>query len=183
LDWDQLKSLTNRRDHGFDLETAALVFDDPLALTRPDPHPDGNRVRTVGVIGSVTVLSSTPCLNTIQKKATTSGGSSARARQPGEKGKLMKKTASKPLTATQRADLDALAKLPDDQINTRDIPEQLDWSGARRGMLYKPVKKQITLRIDADLIEWFRQHAQGEIGYQTRINDALREYVTQHGKQ
>jgi len=32
------------------------VFDDPLALTKPDPHPDGDRLRTVGVIGAVTVL-------------------------------------------------------------------------------------------------------------------------------
>jgi uncharacterized protein (DUF4415 family) len=95
----------------------------------------------------------------------------------------MKKTANNPLTTTQRADLDALAKLPDDKINTSEMPEQLDWSNARRGMFYKPVKKQITLRIDADLIEWFRQHAPGESGYQTRINEALREYVTQHDKQ
>jgi uncharacterized protein len=54
--WDPDKSRTNKRDHGFDLETAARVFDDPLALTRPDPHPDGDRLRTVGLIGTVTVF-------------------------------------------------------------------------------------------------------------------------------
>jgi uncharacterized protein len=54
--WDPQKNLSNRRDHGFDLETAAQVFDDPLALTRPDPHPDGERLRTVGVIGLMTVF-------------------------------------------------------------------------------------------------------------------------------
>jgi uncharacterized protein len=54
--WDPNKNLTNKRDHGFDLETATAVFDDPLALTRPDPHPDGDRLRTVGVIGAVTVF-------------------------------------------------------------------------------------------------------------------------------
>jgi uncharacterized protein len=32
------------------------VFDDPLALTVPDPHPDGDRLRTVGVIGTATVF-------------------------------------------------------------------------------------------------------------------------------
>jgi uncharacterized protein (DUF4415 family) len=95
----------------------------------------------------------------------------------------MKKSANKPVTAVQLGDLDALAKLPDDKINTSEMPEQLDWSNARRGMFYKPVKKQITLRIDADLIEWFRRNAPGESGYQTRINEALREYVTQHDKQ
>jgi uncharacterized protein (DUF4415 family) len=95
----------------------------------------------------------------------------------------MKKSANKPLTAVQLADLNSLTKLPDDKIDTREMPEQLDWSNAQRGMFYKPMKRQITLRIDADLIEWFRQHAPGESGYQTRINEALREYVTQHGKQ
>jgi uncharacterized protein (DUF4415 family) len=94
----------------------------------------------------------------------------------------MKKARSKPFTARQRADLAALAAMPDDKINTRDIPEQADWVGAKRGMFYRPVKKQITLRIDADLIEWFRQHATSKVGYQTRINEALRAYVVQHAK-
>ena len=54
--WDPTKSGSNKRDHGFDLQTAARVFDDPLAVTMPDPHPDGGRQRTVGVIGSTTVF-------------------------------------------------------------------------------------------------------------------------------
>jgi uncharacterized protein (DUF4415 family) len=93
----------------------------------------------------------------------------------------MKKTANKALTAAQLAKLDALARLPDDEIDTTDIPEQLDWSGSKRGQFYRPVKKQITLRIDADVIEWFRQHTVAD-GYQTRINEALRDYVAQHDK-
>ena len=54
--WDPSKNRRNKRDHGFDLETAARVFDDPLALTKSDPHPDGDRLRTVGVIGGATVF-------------------------------------------------------------------------------------------------------------------------------
>lgn len=91
----------------------------------------------------------------------------------------MKKGTSKALTARQRAELDALAKLPEEQINTRDIPEVRDWSGARRGVFFRPIKKQLTLRIDADLIEWFKAHTPNGEGYQTRINSALREYVAQ----
>jgi uncharacterized protein (DUF4415 family) len=91
----------------------------------------------------------------------------------------MKKQSNKPLTAQQRADLDVVAALPDDQIDTTDIPEQLDWAGAKRGLFYRPIKQQITLRLDADLIAWFRQHT-SDTGYQTRINEALREYVVQH---
>jgi uncharacterized protein (DUF4415 family) len=92
----------------------------------------------------------------------------------------MKKVANKPLTAKQRADLDALAAMPDDKIDTAGLPEQMDWRGAKRGLFYRPIKKQITLRLDADLIEWFRLQSTSDIGYQTRINEALREYVAQH---
>src|SRR5690349_25159941 len=96
-------------------------------------------------------LSSTPG----QKAATKPAASSARERQPHMKGGLMKKATSNRLTAKQRAELEALADLPDDQIDTADIPEARDWSGAKRGLFYRPVKKQLTLRIDADVIAWF----------------------------
>ena len=89
----------------------------------------------------------------------------------------MKKAVSKPLTRTQKAELAALAAMPEDRIDTRDIPEQRDWSGARRGVFFRPVKKQLTLRLDADLIDWFRTHARDGEGYQTSINSALREHV------
>jgi len=92
----------------------------------------------------------------------------------------MKKAVHDHLTPEQRAETDALAALPEDQIDTRDIPEQRDWSDARRGALFRPVEQQITLRLDADLIEWFRRHAGHDEGYQTSINRALREYVTHH---
>ena len=71
----------------------------------------------------------------------------------------------------------ALEALPEDQIDTSDAPEILDWSDARRGAFYRPVKQQITLRLDADIIAWFRTHASGGRGYQTDINGALREHV------
>ena len=53
----------------------------------------------------------------------------------------------------------ALENLPDDQIDTTDAPEILDWSDTRRGVFYRPVKQQITLRIDADIIAWFKAQA------------------------
>ncbi len=86
----------------------------------------------------------------------------------------MKTVHSKALTAAQRAELDLLAAKPDDQIDTGDAPEMRDWSNAKRGVFYRPVKQQLTLRLDADVIDWFKQ--QGE-GYQSRINAALRAHV------
>jgi len=53
----------------------------------------------------------------------------------------MKKAISN-LTAEQKAELEALAALPDDQINADDIPEIMDWSNAQRGLFYRPVKQK-----------------------------------------
>ena len=76
-----------------------------------------------------------------------------------------------------REQLAELEALPDSAIDTSDAPELLDWSGAKRGLFYRPVKQQLTLRLDADVIAWFKSHAKSSEGYQTRINRALREYV------
>ena len=95
----------------------------------------------------------------------------------------MRKVISKTVPPAQKAELDALAKLPDDRINIAALPEQKDWRGAQRGVFFRPVKKQLTLRLDVDLIHWFKTHAPDGEGYQTRINRALREYVSEHDSQ
>ena len=55
-----------------------------------------------------------------------------------------------------------------------DAPEIEAWMVRERGKFYRPLKQQITLRLDKDIIAWFK--AQGD-KYQTRINEALREYI------
>jgi uncharacterized protein (DUF4415 family) len=89
----------------------------------------------------------------------------------------MKKGSSKRLTREQMAELKSVAALPDDAIDTSDAPELLDWSGAKPGLFYRPLKQQLTLRLDADVVAWFKRHTTSNEGYQTRINRALREYV------
>ena len=54
--WDPDKSAANRVKHGLSFETAVLVFDDPLHASKPDPHPDGDRWHTIGLVGSVLLL-------------------------------------------------------------------------------------------------------------------------------
>jgi uncharacterized protein (DUF4415 family) len=73
---------------------------------------------------------------------------------------------------------EVLAAMPESEIDTSEMPEITDWSGAVRG-LFRPVKIPLSLRIDADVIDWFRR--QGE-GYQSRMNAALREHVGRHRK-
>jgi uncharacterized protein (DUF4415 family) len=94
----------------------------------------------------------------------------------------MKKTTSKRLTRAQRAELKSLTALRDEAIDTSDAPELIDWSGARRGLFYRPVKQQLTLRLDADVVAWFKNHTTSDEGYQTRINRALREYVQERAR-
>jgi uncharacterized protein (DUF4415 family) len=45
-----------------------------------------------------------------------------------------------------------------------------DWKDAVQGRFYRPVKKQLTVRIDADVLEWLRSRGNG---YQSRMNLAL----------
>ena len=54
--WDAEKAAGNRAKHGVSFETAKAVFDDPLHLSKPDPHLDGDRWRTIGRVGPVLLL-------------------------------------------------------------------------------------------------------------------------------
>jgi uncharacterized protein (DUF4415 family) len=79
-----------------------------------------------------------------------------------------------PLTAKQKRELEALKKMPDREIDTSDIPEWTDetWKRAVRGRFYRPVKKAVSLRLDADVIAWLKKDGKG---YQSRANRLLRE--------
>ena len=86
----------------------------------------------------------------------------------------------KPLTDEQTARLEAVADLPDDQIDFSDIPEADDvfFANAVRGRFHRPIKQQLTLRLDADVVDWFKRRSQNGKGYQTDINRVLLDYVT-----
>lgn len=73
----------------------------------------------------------------------------------------------------RRKELEALAVLPDDQIDTSDIPELTEEQLGEmvRGLFYRPVKKPVTMRLDADVIAWLKEEGKG---YQTKANALLR---------
>ena len=54
--WDPDKAAANRVKHGLSFEAAVLVFDDPLHASKADPHPDGDRWHTIGLVGPVLLL-------------------------------------------------------------------------------------------------------------------------------
>ncbi|HEY3292825.1 MAG TPA: BrnA antitoxin family protein [Candidatus Nanopelagicaceae bacterium] len=76
----------------------------------------------------------------------------------------------------RRRQLERLAAMPDESIDTSDIPERsLDQlRGAKRADLFRPLKKPMTMRIDADILDWLKQLGPG---YQTKVNQMLREHM------
>jgi len=79
-----------------------------------------------------------------------------------------------PLTTQERAQLEKIEAMPDDAIDYSDAPHRPDAIWMKAADRLPPAKKQITLRIDADVIDFF-QHTGRR--YQTRINAVLRSYV------
>jgi uncharacterized protein (DUF4415 family) len=75
------------------------------------------------------------------------------------------------VTRGQANEIRTLQKMKDEEIDFTDIPLITDWSKAAVGTLYRPIKKSLTIRVDADVLAWLR--GQGK-GYQTRINTLLR---------
>lgn len=78
------------------------------------------------------------------------------------------------LNAAQRARLQRLSALTDAEIDTSDIGElsEAELAEMERGRFWRPVKRQVTTRIDADVLAWLKE---GGKGYQSRINAILRE--------
>ena len=59
--------------------------------------------------------------------------------------------------------------------------DEYDFSEGVRGRFYTPRKKTTTIRLDDDIILYFKKMAGEEkIGYQTLLNSALREYIRKH---
>ena len=88
------------------------------------------------------------------------------------------KSAEDSTTVTDWARLDAMQ---DEDIDLSDIPEITPEMFARmvvrRGLKRPPTKQQITIRLDEDVLQWFREQGNG---YQTRINALLRAYMEAH---
>ena len=80
------------------------------------------------------------------------------------------------MSKPSRTDFERLSKLKDKDIDTSDIPE-LGEDFFKNAELHVPAKQAVTIRLDADVLEWFK--SQGA-GYQTRINQLLRQYMQAH---
>ena len=77
---------------------------------------------------------------------------------------------------TSKTDWKRLSEMDDSAIDTSDIAE-LDETFFQQAELRTPSKQPVTLRLDADVLTWFKEGGQG---YQTRINQLLRRYMESH---
>lgn len=78
-------------------------------------------------------------------------------------------------------DIERLRNMTDDEIDFSDIPRTTPEMWAR-GVVRKGVKpvvskRQLTLRLDEEIVEFFKEQGSG---YQTRINSLLKAYVEAH---
>jgi uncharacterized protein (DUF4415 family) len=77
-----------------------------------------------------------------------------------------------PIAEKQRRELERLARLPDEQIDYSDAPDlEQPPAHVEVGRFYRPIKQQISIRVDADVLAWFRARSKK---YQTYMNEVLR---------
>ena len=78
--------------------------------------------------------------------------------------KIVRRTLTdSPMTAARRRKLAKQAERPDSEIDFTDIPRLKEsfWKNAVRNPFYRPVKQQLTVRLDADVVAWLREGGKG----------------------
>lgn len=173
--WDKQRSRINKLRRGLSFKEAELVFDDAYALSRRITEQDQKYWYTIG----------RACGTFIITKHTKPVIDLATGR---ENGLIL---AARRVTANEKMVLFAFLH-PTEHIRivtpTRrrrgtfeDIPEVLDWRLAELALFYRSSKQSISLRLDADLLDWFRHDALGRPcrHWHNKANTVLRNYVRQ----
>ena len=78
-----------------------------------------------------------------------------------------------------KSDLSRIDRMTDEEIDYSDIPEIDAAFFETARVVVPPVKKQITIRLDNDVLAWLKSQGRG---YQTRINAILRAYYEVHSE-
>jgi len=85
---------------------------------------------------------------------------------------------TRPITDKEHRELKELANMPDSRIDLSDAPEKLPRaSDIHVGRFYRPIKQLVSLRVDADVLAWFRGRGKK---YQTYMNQVLRREMQKH---
>ena len=95
----------------------------------------------------------------------------------------MKNRSTTKKSEADQTDWKRIDAMKDEDIDFSDIPEITPQMVARavlrRNFKPLPRKKQLTLRVDGDVVDWYKKQGRG---YQTRINTLLRAYMEEHAK-
>lgn len=159
IEWDEAKHRVNIRKHGFDFADAEEMFRGVLVVNA-DTRTDYGEIRWtgLGIVGAWRMWS-------LQRTMLKPSGSSRSERQQVVKGKNSKKPS--------RTDWKRIDAMRDEDIDFSDAPE-LGPDFFKNAIFWPGPKKQITLRVDPDVLTFFRKLGRG---YQTTINAVLRKYM------
>ncbi len=161
FEWDESKRKENLRKHGLDFRDAVTLFEGPV-LSLLDSREDYGEPRWLG-IGLLESICAVVAFT---------------ERNDGEIIRII--MSAKPSKKRSKTDWDEVQSQTDTDIDTSDIPP-LDPEFFKSAELRMPSKKSsITVRLDSDVLKWFRNQGKG---YQTRINAVLRTYMEAHGNE
>ncbi|MGZ0247428.1 MAG: BrnA antitoxin family protein [Alphaproteobacteria bacterium] len=177
-EWDEVKNTANDEKHGVRFEEVVPIFAHAI-IEKADPRHSGEpRFVALGrddsgqffTRGGMAIAALFQVGGPAEMAKDTTEPNLVRYESLDEVPKAPKKPRAKPLTETDR-----LAAIADD-------PDAIDteapgfWDDAK--IVFPENKQQIALRVDADVLAWFRK---GGKGYQTRINAVLRSYMEAKG--
>ncbi|MGH9581846.1 MAG: BrnA antitoxin family protein [Bryobacteraceae bacterium] len=173
--WDRKKNRRNLSLHGVAFEDAKRIFEGPRVERIDDRFDYGEtRIYAIGLVNGFEIT-------VIRKLAMSKDASSRRGGRNRTKGAASGK-ASQAQTGSG-SDWNRIRRMGDAEIregidadpDAHPTDEEF-WKYAE---VIWPARKQIvTMRLDTDLLEWFRQQR----GYQTRINAILRAYMNAHAR-
>jgi uncharacterized DUF497 family protein len=172
FEWNEDKNQANRARHGLDFQTAALVFRDPHVLSGLDRHYDDIEERwySIGRVETTVLYVAHTVWRTTMEKKLSASSRPAKQRRVKNEDITLNKQSSAQLLALESQIIDT---------TDPDTPEVTDWSTAERGKFYRPLKEQVTINLDTDVLAWFKQQHEP---YQTLINAACRQYMEQPSK-
>lgn len=193
FEWDERKRQINLKKHRLDFADAGIVFSGVVITILDNRFSYGeDRWFSLGLLDDVVVAIAHTDRKTISESSQCERQQSMNHKSISHKSQKkptqlsMAKVKAKTKTATKsgararnpKTPLAALRQLGDKDIDFSEIPpitpEMFARGIVKRGL--KPVMKKdlLTIRIDSDVLKWFKAHGRG---YQTQINALLREYM------
>jgi uncharacterized protein (DUF4415 family) len=162
--WSEAKRKSNLELHGFDFVDAPKVFEGPTYTYEDDRFDYAEqRFATLGLLEGLTV---SMCI----RKPHVRFASSLSVRRPNMNRRSSSRTSKTDWSRVRAmSDRDVAVSVEHPEASLKHIARGI----ARRGLKPVPPKASISLRVDADLLDWLK--AQGP-GYQTRINAILRAF-------